>query len=101
MLDFDAPLPTEDTRVTTDDAELSLDPGEPLRTYSVRVRGLGEAHDDPAGLLRGERTAGRQHDREHDRKCRATSRGSRGADPPPRTPGPRGGPCGHVTIPMK
>jgi Ecdysteroid kinase-like family len=34
--------------------ELTLDATDPLKTYSVTVRGTGAAYDDPAGLLRGE-----------------------------------------------
>jgi len=34
--------------------ELTLDPIEPLRTYTVTVRGAGQAYGDPAALLRGE-----------------------------------------------
>lgn len=60
IVDFDAPLPADYTETTTDTAHLSLEPVEPLRTYRVTVRGRGEAHDDPAALLRGE--AGRPVD---------------------------------------
>jgi Ecdysteroid kinase-like family len=34
--------------------ELTLAATEPLRTYRVTMRGRGQAHDDPAALLRGE-----------------------------------------------
>ncbi len=34
--------------------ELTLDATEPLRTYTVVVRGAAQAYDDPAALLRGE-----------------------------------------------
>jgi hypothetical protein len=34
--------------------DLTLDAVEPLRTYTVAVRGTGQAYDDPAALLRGE-----------------------------------------------
>lgn len=34
--------------------DLTLDPTDPLRTYTVTVRGAGQAYDDPAALLRGE-----------------------------------------------
>ncbi|MBB2772036.1 MULTISPECIES: phosphotransferase [Mycolicibacterium] len=60
IVDFDAPLPADYTETTTDTAHLGLEPVEPLRTYRVTVRGRGEAHDDPAALLRGE--AGRPVD---------------------------------------
>lgn len=60
LVDFEAPLPGDYTETVTDDAHLGLEPIEPLRTYRVTVRGRGEAHDDPAALLRGE--AGRPVD---------------------------------------
>ena len=34
--------------------ELTLDAAEPLRTYTVTVRGTGQAYDDPAALLHGQ-----------------------------------------------
>ena len=34
--------------------ELTLDAAEPLRTYTVTVRGNGRAYDDPAALLHGQ-----------------------------------------------
>ncbi|BCI53197.1 phosphotransferase [Mycolicibacterium litorale] len=60
IVDFDAALPADHTETATDSARLGLDPVEPLRTYRVTVRGRGEAHDDPAALLRGD--AGRPVD---------------------------------------
>lgn len=60
VLDFEAAPPTEAGRVHTDDVDLVLDAVEPLRSYRVSLRGRGEAHDDPAALLRGE--AGRPVD---------------------------------------
>jgi hypothetical protein len=53
VLDFDAPMPDDHTRVSTDDIELALDALDPLTTYRVRLRGSGQAHDDPADLLHG------------------------------------------------
>ncbi|ANI40408.1 phosphotransferase [Mycolicibacterium vaccae] len=60
LLDFDAPLPEDHTRVRADGIELDIDVPAPLRTYRVALRGRGEAHDDPAAILRGE--AGRPVD---------------------------------------
>ncbi|MGP4058144.1 DUF7064 domain-containing protein [Mycobacterium sp. 4D054] len=60
LLDFEAPLPEDHTRVRADGIELDIDVPTPLRTYRVAVRGRGQAHDDPAAILRGE--AGRPVD---------------------------------------
>jgi hypothetical protein len=38
----------------TGSIELALDAAEPLQTYTVTMRGTGQAYDDPAALLRGE-----------------------------------------------
>lgn len=54
VLDFDVPLPDEHTHVHTDTVDLTFHASVPLSTYRVTVRGAGEAHDDPAALLRGE-----------------------------------------------
>ncbi|CAN3129397.1 phosphotransferase [Mycobacterium sp. smrl_JER01] len=54
LLDFDAALPDDHTRVRADHAELDIDVTEPLRICRVAVRGRGEAHDDPSALLRAE-----------------------------------------------
>lgn len=54
VLDFAAALPTDHTRVHTDEVELRLDATAPLQSYRVSLRGRGLAYDDPAGLLRGE-----------------------------------------------
>ncbi|WNG85448.1 phosphotransferase [Mycobacterium sp. ITM-2016-00317] len=54
MLDFDAPLPEDHTRVRSDGIELDIDVPAPLRTCRVALRGRGEAHDDAAAILRGE-----------------------------------------------
>jgi hypothetical protein len=52
--DFEALLPDDPGAVRTDAIDLALEATEPLRTYRVKVRGRGDAHDDPAALLRGE-----------------------------------------------
>jgi len=52
VLEWDAPVPDLHTHVATDDADLTLEATEPLRTYRVSLRGAGRAHDDPADLLR-------------------------------------------------
>ncbi|BBY16167.1 DUF7064 domain-containing protein [Mycolicibacterium litorale] len=60
LVDFHATPPEDYTETHTESAHLTLDSVEPLRTYRVTARGRGEAHDDPAALLRGE--AGRPVD---------------------------------------
>ncbi|PRC48860.1 phosphotransferase, partial [Mycobacterium sp. ITM-2017-0098] len=60
VLDFAAPLPEDHTRARSDGIELDQDVTEPLRTYRISLRGRGQAHDDPAALLRSE--AGRPVD---------------------------------------
>ena len=64
VLDFEAALPADHTRVHTDDVHLELEATEPLRSYRVSLRGRGQAYDDPAALLRGE--SGRPVDLEMD-----------------------------------
>ncbi len=54
VLDFEAPLPGDYRRVGTAAAELAMEVVEPLVRYRVSMRGQGQAHDDPAALLRGE-----------------------------------------------
>jgi hypothetical protein len=54
VLDFEAPVPATHHHVATADVDLTLEALEPLQSYRVSLRGRGEAHDDPAGLLRGE-----------------------------------------------
>jgi hypothetical protein len=53
--DFRAAVPDDVGAVRTDQVELTLDASEPLQTYRVRVRAQGQAYDDPAALLRGEK----------------------------------------------
>lgn len=60
VLDFEAPLPGDHTRVVADGTELDFDVVAPLQSFRVALRGRGQAHDDPAALLRGE--AGRPVD---------------------------------------
>jgi hypothetical protein len=52
--DFEAVLPDDPGAVRTDAIDLTLEATESLRTYRVKVRGRGHAHDDPSALLRGE-----------------------------------------------
>ncbi|KGI70938.1 ecdysteroid 22-kinase family protein [Mycolicibacterium rufum] len=54
VLDFEAPLPQDHTRVRSETAELAMDVVEPLAVYRVSLHGRGAAYDDPAALLRGE-----------------------------------------------
>lgn len=60
VLDFAAPVPDDHTRVRADGIEVDQEVVEPLRKYRVSLRGRGQAHDDPAALLRSE--AGRPVD---------------------------------------
>jgi len=52
--DFHVTLPSDPSAVKTDAIELTHAATEPLRTYRVRLRGSGQAFDDPSALLRGE-----------------------------------------------
>ena len=52
--DFSAPLPADPTRLVTEDFEFAQTATVPLQSYTVTVRGRGQAYDDPAALLRGE-----------------------------------------------
>jgi Ecdysteroid kinase-like family len=52
--DFQAAIPDDLTAIHADAVELALTATEPLQSYRVRLRGRGQAHDDPAALLRGE-----------------------------------------------
>ena len=54
VLDFEVALPDDHTQVRTHDTEIRMEAVEPLRTFRVTVRAQGQAHDDPAALLRGE-----------------------------------------------
>jgi Ecdysteroid kinase-like family len=52
--DFEVALPDEAAAVVTDAIELTHAATEPLQTYHVRLRGSGQAYDEPSALLRGE-----------------------------------------------
>jgi hypothetical protein len=52
--DFQVALPGDPGAVTTDAIELTHVATEPLQTYHLRLRGSGQAYDDPSALLRGE-----------------------------------------------
>ncbi len=52
--DFEAALPEDAGVVSTDAVELTHTAAEPLQTYHVRLRGRGQAYEDPSALLRGE-----------------------------------------------
>jgi hypothetical protein len=54
MLDFQAGVPADPGQVSADGIELVLTATEPLQEYRVTVRGRGQAHRDPAALLRGD-----------------------------------------------
>jgi hypothetical protein len=64
VLDFEAALPALHTEVHTDAVDLELEAAVPLQSYRVSLRATGEAHDDPADLLRGK--SGRPVDLEMD-----------------------------------
>jgi hypothetical protein len=56
LIDFHAPLPADDElSVRASGSALELVCEALLERYRVRAQGSGEAHDDPAALLRGER----------------------------------------------
>ncbi|WP_422747200.1 phosphotransferase [Mycobacterium sp. WMMD1722] len=55
LVDFEAPLPADIGDVQASGSHLTLTAVEPLQTYRVTVRADGQAHDDPAALLRGEK----------------------------------------------
>jgi hypothetical protein len=52
--DFEAEVPDDVAAIHSEAVELALTAAEPLQTYRVRLRGRGQAYDDPAGLLHGE-----------------------------------------------
>ena len=54
VIDFEASLPDDPGVVRTDAVELTQGATDPLRTYHVRLRGRGQAYDDPSALLRGQ-----------------------------------------------
>jgi hypothetical protein len=64
VLDFEAALPVVHTEVHTEAVDLELEATVPLQSYRVSLRATGEAHDDPADLLRGK--SGRPVDLEMD-----------------------------------
>lgn len=64
VLDFEAPLPADHTRVHAGGVELELEATAPLQSHRVTLRGRGEAYADPADLLRG--VSGRPVDLEMD-----------------------------------
>ncbi|MCW2520886.1 MAG: putative aminoglycoside phosphotransferase, partial [Mycobacterium sp.] len=64
VLDFEAALPVVHTEVHTEAVDLELEATVPLQSYGVSLRATGEAHDDPADLLRGK--SGRPVDLEMD-----------------------------------
>jgi len=51
--DLDAPVPPDPHRLVTDDIRFAHTATVPLQSYTVSVRGRGQAYDDPAALLRG------------------------------------------------
>ncbi|WP_156662926.1 phosphotransferase [Mycobacterium sp. 1274761.0] len=52
--DFEVALPEDPAVVRSDAVELNHAAADPLQTYHVRLRGQGQAYDDPSALLRGE-----------------------------------------------
>ena len=54
LLDFAAPLGDDPFTLRTNVFDFTHRVASPLTTYRVQLRGRGEAHDDPATLLRGE-----------------------------------------------
>ena len=54
VIDFEASLPDDPGVVRTDAVELTQGATDPLRTYHVRLRGRGQAYDDPSALLQGQ-----------------------------------------------
>jgi hypothetical protein len=55
LLDFAAPLGDDPFTLHTKIFDFTHRVASELHTYRVHVRGRGEAHDDPAALLRGQR----------------------------------------------
>lgn len=54
ITDFDAPIPDDLTAIEGGGVGLALTPMLPLHRYRVAVDGRGQAHDDPAAVLRAE-----------------------------------------------
>lgn len=52
--DFEVAIPADAGAIRTDAFELTHGAVDPLQTYDVRLRGSGQAYDDPSALLRGE-----------------------------------------------
>ena len=55
VIDFAAPLSDDPFRLRTDRLEFTHSAPVPLQVYRLGLSGRGEAFDDPAALLRGER----------------------------------------------
>ncbi|HUO37354.1 MAG TPA: phosphotransferase, partial [Mycobacterium sp.] len=55
VIDFAAPVPDDPFTLHTERFAVSHAAPTPLQAYRVDLRGCGEAFDDPAALLRGER----------------------------------------------
>lgn len=53
LSDFDAPLPADPHRLVTDQIRVAHTATAPLQSYSVTVRGAGQAYDQPQALLQG------------------------------------------------
>lgn len=54
VLDYRAPLPVGDLTVHTDKLDAQQRADRPLERYTLKLDGVGEAHEDPAELLRDE-----------------------------------------------
>jgi hypothetical protein len=52
--DFQVEMPDDPHAVKTDAIELTHVATEPLQAYQLRLRGSGQAYEDPSALLRGE-----------------------------------------------
>jgi thiamine kinase-like enzyme len=55
IIDFQAPLPGDDLALETEQIDAKHGPEAELERYRVTLSATGEAHDDPAAILRGER----------------------------------------------
>ncbi len=54
VVDFEVPLPADPWAVHTGAIDFTHSADEPLRTYRMALRGLGQSYQNPAGLLRAE-----------------------------------------------